>query len=337
MEVLNMKECPKAKRAFTLVELLVVIGIISVLMGIMLGTVLSGTDSARAAKCLSNMRNLAQAAIATANRDTNYSHYPAAGSYATIEIDNSTGKPYCQENRGWISWLSTSDPYHTRTTGDKPASFVKVNEASAFEQDEEKALFAITNGTLWKAMGGNLDSYRCPSHAILAKKHGVNLRWSYVMNAYFGYDQSEGSDVCAPSRCSPSGLVRKDRVLLFAELPFAISGACDSANKVDEGTAYATGENNAMLDCTLQYKASYNGRNYNNDYGGTAEAIAFNHKSGKSYCAHVAFADGHVEKLILPKDGSGLTSVQLTALLCEGVDVAYDGKGYSLITDGDKN
>ena len=306
-------------------------------MGILLGTVTSGTESARAAKCLSNMRSLAQAAISVANRNAAYPNYPAAGSYATIEL-NTSGKPICREYVGWISWLSTSDPYGTHTSSNqKPESFVNVNVASAFEEDDEKALFAVTNGTLWKAMGGNLDSYRCPSHAILATRRNAKLRWSYVMNAYFGYDNTQGSDVCAPGRCGPADLVRKDRILLFAELPFAISGAHDSANQVDENAAYSSAENNAMTDCTLQYKATYNGKSYNTDWGGAAEAIAFNHKSGKRYCAHVVFADGHAEKLLLPKDGGALNSVTLTALLCEGVDVAFDGSSYSLIRDGDDN
>ena len=123
---------------------------------------------------------------------------------------------------------------------------------------------------------------------------------------------------------------------MFAELPFAIPGASDSANEVAEDAAFATANDSYLVDCTLQYKASMNGKSYGSEWGGVAEAIAFNHKSGKRYCAHVAFADGHVEKLLLPKRSGGLNSVQLTALLCGGVDVSFDGSAYNLITDGDK-
>ena len=77
------------KRAFSLVELIVVIGIIGVLAGVLFASFSGGTESARAAKCLSNMRNLAQAAISTATNgrkltwDTSY-HYPLAGSRAVL-------------------------------------------------------------------------------------------------------------------------------------------------------------------------------------------------------------------------------------------------------------
>ena len=43
-----------------------------------------------------------------------------------------------------------------------------------------------------------------------------------------------------------------------------------------------------------------------------------------------------MEKLLLPSKAGGLNSVQLTALLCGGVDVSFNGTSYNLVIDGDK-
>ena len=324
-----------AERGFTLVELLVVIGIIGILAGVMMANFSGGTETARAAKCLSNMRNLAQGAISYAAQR---GHYPYAGSHAAIGV-TSAGKTKYTEHVGWISWLSMNDEYNTHNMrkGGYSESFRDLPNISACCADEKKALFALTNGTLWKCVGQNRETYVCPQHVIRAGRKNVKVRFSYAMSAYFGYDWSQGSKAATSERGSDISLnaVKLDRKLLFAEIPFAIPGADDGASPVDESTAYSTADNNVRTDCVLQYKASKNGKDYHANWVGTGEPIAFNHRSGKKYCAHVVFADGHAEKLTMPKGGE-LNSVVLTALLCSGVDVSYDGSGYSLVTNGDK-
>ena len=334
---MEAKSFATAHRAFTLIELIVVIGIIGILASVLMLTFSSGTEAARAAKCLANMRNLAQGAIGYAAQ---HYHYPYAGSHAAIGVDG--GTTIYTEHVGWISWLSTDDYYHTRKR-----SSTQVTRMSGFDNisaccnDLDKAMFAITNGALWKCVGENLETYVCPSHSILARRINPDLqvRFSYAMSAYFGYDYSQGSEAVTSSghHFATLNTSKLDRRLLFAELPFAIAGACDSDNNVDESTAYSTANNNAQTDCVLQYSGSAgtDGAVYNQDWTGKPEAIAFNHKTGKKYCAHVAFADGHVEKLVMPTDGE-LTSTKLTVHLCEGFDVAYDGSGYKFVTDGDK-
>ena len=244
------------------------------------------------------------------------------------------------ERVGWISWLSKNDEYNSKKSSDKAVtSFQKLSNISACCNDDDDAAFAITNGTLWKFVGQNRETYVCPSHATRAAKlHGAKVRFSYAMSAYFGYDWTRGSKAATSDGAGwiTMNAGRLDRKLLFAELPFAIPNSTDGRNDVSADVAYSSANDTDLVDCVLQYKANVNGKAYNEDWSGTPEAIAFNHKSAKRYCAHVAFADGHIEKLLLPKGSGGLDSVQLTALLAGGVDVSFDGSAYKLITDGDK-
>lgn len=294
------------RAAFTLIELLVVIGIIAVLAGILLTVTGSGTESARAAKCIANLRSLAQAANAAAMGGG----YPAAGSFQTIGV-NGNQMAYT-EVRGWISWLSNEgDPFGYKEGSAKPTAPVSVDIAVYDEQNEEKRLFAITNGSIWKATGKHIEIYRCPTHL----KQGGSPNFSYVMNASFGYDYTKGTKG-AGGGVGYGTLQRADRTLMFAE----IGGGSDKYGR----------------DCTLQYRASVNGKEYGANWDGTPESIGFMHKGSKGrMCAHVAFADGHTEKLLAPSGDGGLTKEQLTALLCAGKDLAFDGSKYEEIRETD--
>ena len=77
---MNVKT-PGKMPGFTLIEMIVVIGIIGILAGVLFASFGGATDSARAALCLSNMKGLAQAANACAMRNGNF---PLAGSREAV-------------------------------------------------------------------------------------------------------------------------------------------------------------------------------------------------------------------------------------------------------------
>ena len=322
----------KMKKAFSLVELIVVIGIIGVLSGVLIASFGGSSDAARTAKCLANMRNLA-AACQTVAAETH--RYPLAGSIEWSYVDESSGfrniKSRYNEYPGWISWNSEG----VYNKSERPTSHQASSSwmTSMYCQNLKESTYALTNGVLWKYVSGNRETYVCPLHQ---KK--MNLRkppvWSYLMNANFGWDHLQGARATGDIRKQYGDIKNADKVLLFSEVPFSGIGPWQPSS----GAMGTDG------DCVLQYKSSVTGSNGRkgsaSSKGSSDETIGVNHRSGKNLIANVAFADGHVEKLVIPFTGSiknptvdGGNLTELTAWLCIGQDVSFDGKQYLKVDD----
>lgn len=289
------------KRGFTLIEMLVVIGILGILAGVLIGSLSGSTDSARNAQCLTNMKNLASACQSYGMTSR---YYPLAGGIEKLEVQRSgsgSGAQYKSvyyEIPGWLSWNSQGQ-YANSPTSKKASSGWYT---SAYNQEDTVREYAYTNGVLFKYISGNRNTFRCPLHVLKMPKQ--NPAWSYVMNSYFGWHDS-------PTRRWYGQLGRADRRLLFAEIGFM--GVEAEAN-----TSSGSGE---KCDCVLQYENS--------------EVIGFNHSSGKNNkFAHVVFADGHTENISWPKNGLSDSEVkELTKWLCEATDYSFNGSTYTDISD----
>ena len=307
----------KDKQGFSLLELLIVIGIIAILGGIMLTQFAGSTDSALASTCMNNMRTLCNAVLADASKE---SYYPSAGPYQ-----------YREENANTVSWWQG---WIGHSKGDQEVSC--YHEGS---DDGEAQHYAITNGSIWHAIGGQSGAYLCPAHTKYCKQQKKPTpSWSYAMNSYFGWDLRTAADIISGRRSYGSGSFtfrytssptsRKrpvEKVLLFAEIPYVENGV-----QRPEWSTAAGKENDAIL----QYPPDGDENQKANKAGeGAGEIIGFNHKSGKYYSAHVAFADGHCAKLVLPEGASEDNLKELTTWLCTGVEYTFNGSKYEKVSE----
>lgn len=328
----------KAKRAFTLIEMLVVVGILALLLAVLIGKCGGALESARAAKCLTNMKNLALG-CQTYGMATGV--YPYAGSSemtfnsggASVAIIGRAGVQY-EERPGWISWFSNGAygkmrdqglPNFSTTHISSPSWHLSTYYPSSSQSDKLAHEYCLTNGTIWRCVSGNRSIYLCPEHKA---EQGVTPTWSYVMNCNFYADEYNGSAATETSTMSSPypfalgyGFAGSDKVLMFAEMQFTkLNGQPAPTRNTSPGP-----EN----DCVLQVKSTGNFPQMTENYSGNCECIGFNHKANNSRCAHVVFMDGHTEKLMYPKNGLSKSDWEkLTTWLCNGVGVSLSGNRY---------
>jgi prepilin-type N-terminal cleavage/methylation domain-containing protein/prepilin-type processing-associated H-X9-DG protein len=153
-----MSQCPPSRpetgrgrrvsRGFTLVELLVVIGIIALLISILMPALSRAREQANATKCLSNVRQVGQALYMYANDNRGFYPFGARGDVVAME--------------DWIYWQPSNPRGPTNTVDQSPIAKYIGNFSP--------------------------ELLRCPSDPIDSHKkafNGESYDYSYTMNEYF--------------------------------------------------------------------------------------------------------------------------------------------------------
>lgn len=229
-----MRAIAVARRtAFTLVELLIVIGIISVLVAVLLPTVQHVRSKASRAACSSNLRQIMQASLAYATENDN--HLP----YANWE-DNVNATAFYP--RGWL--------FASPRKGTWPNGL-----GGRWSINKPPAAGAET-GVLWPYLH-NLNVYHCPGENN-GDRSGVQLLSSYRMNgAECGYGRiGNGSSINSPGlTLTQIKRVASDTVLYWETYESGASandGSLDPSNEVNPPW-HEWGSNMAFLDGHVEF------------------------------------------------------------------------------------
>ncbi len=284
-----MSNQTKNRRAFTLLELLIVIVIIGVLAAVLLRHGTKAREAGWATQCKANLRSLYQASLNYAvvnNSGPPANPYETRDRAAEILTNHEIQVTFTYNNHeGWVTWVRRTGP-STPAASLWPSSSSQsenINYPTCYGTD---AQYSIQQGALWEYMDGALRSYVCPKFRDLRVQ--PNAMRSYAMTT----NMSGSSPLAISTEAS--------RTILYAELqPWTRDPRWSSppvCNNSADGLS-AEGNNGVLVPGTTPPTSAL-----------CDESIGFIHAMSGVYCGHVVFCDGHVDAVSLDKVGASWTN-----------------------------
>jgi prepilin-type N-terminal cleavage/methylation domain-containing protein/prepilin-type processing-associated H-X9-DG protein len=288
----------RAHAAFTLIELLVVIGIIAVLIGILLPALRRAREAARQVACMSNMRQLSNAALMFANEHKGY--VPARAGGATVNINPTSSAPgkytevgtptasQLQDSQEWICWQRAKDPI----TGAADGSDGNITYSSLAKYLNAK-LRVHANADEANRVSANLEAlYRCPSDNLPQRPNASGTgayRYSYSWNDFIALPDKFTAGG-GPNGSPRFGFIWNGKVTSIRRPSEIILLICEDEKTLDDGcyrpdpSKWGTGSVNVVATRHMNQIKKATGNAWKGDNNQTEDGRG-----------NVSFVDGHVE------------------------------------------